>query len=140
MYFSYSLLPLLNSTLRWPSLLSFSYIVLSRKLIDCRKLKFRTKPHNNLFISLFITASHSTVRTPANTKREGVSQPRQGRKKGRRRKKEPAWISSDCNKMRNTKSKSRRDKALKKAEGRKVLSFLGKCQPRRDNHTQDEKS
>ena len=33
--------------------------------------------------------------------------------------------------MRNTKSKSRCDKALKKAEGRKVLSFLGKRQPRR---------
>ena len=33
-------------------------------------------------------------------------------------------VSNDCNKMRNTKSKSRRDKALKKAEGRKVLSFL----------------
>ena len=71
------------------------------------------------------------MRTPANTKREGVSQPRQGREKGRRRKKELVWISSDCNKMRNAKSKSRRDKALKKAEGRKVLSFLGECQPRR---------
>ena len=81
---------------------------------------------HNIFIYLFIiTASHSTVRTPANPKREGVSQPRQGREKGRRRKKEPAWISSDCNKMRNTKSKSRRDKALKKAEGRKVLSSWG---------------
>ena len=43
--------------------------------------------HCRWFIYLFITASHSTVRTPANTKREGVSQPRQGRENGRRRKK-----------------------------------------------------
>ena len=63
----------------------------------------------------------------ANHGKEG----RRGGEEEEKKKKEPAWISSDCNKMRNTKSKSRRDKALKKAEGRKVLSFLGKCQARR---------
>ena len=47
----------------------------------------RINQYTVIFIYLFITASHSTVRTPANTKREGVSQPRQGREKGRRRKK-----------------------------------------------------
>ena len=67
------------------------------------------------------------MRTPANTKR--ANHGKEGRRGGEE--KEPAWISSDFNQVRNTKSKSRRDKALKKAEGRKVLSFLGKCQPRR---------